>query len=212
MFMSRSAWVKDLLKKAEVRTEKSDEIGEKVKKKRVARRKAKEAAKSRDPDSIPDFGAMSLDESVCKQDARQTKKDVVNWYTVQGWFWDEILKVNKKWLVVKGERGSEKDQTQWTWKEKNCAQRLLDHYGPDVLRETIRWYVENWQVMKDRNLKLMGAPTVNFLWAGREQIFADAAVGVPLMPLKKRKTRKQKRVDSSEYDPESAKKVPGIGW
>ena len=89
---------------------------------------------------------------------------------------------------------------------------MLKHYGSDVLNRTIKWFVENWQAMKDRSEgKLTGSPTVTLLWVSRERIFADAEAGFPIRPPKKTSS-KRKRHMNSEYDEESARKMPGIGW
>lgn len=213
MLVQRTSWVKALSKKAKKRTEESDEIHKKVKKKRKQNRAKAVANKDGGKGDHPNFvGAMTLDEAVSQQGARQTQKDVVNWYIVQGWFWKEITRINKKWLVVKT-RGTERNQTWWVWEEKNCAHRLLKHYGPDVVRSTVKWFVENWQALKDRSDGVLtGAPTVQLLWASRERYFPDAQAGVKVRPPKKRKAKKRKGHEIGEYNDESASKLPRVGW
>lgn len=207
----RAVWASELLKKANRRIEESDKIHEIVSKKRCDNRKRSKKSNSNKKVGVPNFGQMTLDDSVGQQNCRQTETNDVNWYTVQGWFWKEIMHINPKWAVVE-KFGAQEDQTWWTWKEKNCAQRLLKHYGSDVLNRTIKWFVENWQAMKDRSEgKLTGSPTVTLLWVSRERIFADAEAGFPIRPPKKTSS-KRKRHMNSEYDEESARKMPGIGW
>jgi hypothetical protein len=192
--------------------EESDSIQEKVAKKRQQKRRAKKESDKKKGDH-PDFGLMSLDEAVGQQSCRQTQDGIVNWYIVQGWFWREIKRVNPAWLVVKKKnRGTEKDQTWWAVKEKKLAHKLLAHYGPEVLERTVRWFVENWQAIKDRSQgKVTGAPTVQLLWASRERIFSDAEAGIEVKPLEKHRAKKRKRHMVGEYDDESASE-PRIGW
>lgn len=181
-----------------------------TKKRRNRKAKARKSECIKREREHPDFGAMSLDDAV---GGGQTRKHIVNWYTVQGWFWREIVLVDKKWLVA-GKHESEKKQTWWTWREKGCAERLLKLYGPEVVEKVVKWFVKNWQAMKDRSDgKLTGAPTVNLLWVSRERIVPDAIAGVEIeLHGKGKKKGKRKRQNIGEYNDESAKKLPRVGW
>jgi hypothetical protein len=204
MALKKALWVKQLLKKACVTIESSEDTRVKVKKRRDERRSDSGAESGK---KNPNFGQKTLADAI-----GQNKKDEVNWYTVQDWFWKEIMRVNPAWAVVK-EKKDEEEQTGWTWNEKNCAQRLLKHYGAEVVRNTVIWFVDNWQAMKDRSDgALTGAPTVNLLWVSRERIFPDAQAGIVIKPKRKARRKKKKHMVGEYDDDRDYSKIPKVGW
>jgi hypothetical protein len=135
---------------------------------------------------------------------KKKRENKVNWFSVQQWFIKGINKNNPDWFVAKNKDQKEHNQTWWAWAEKNCAERLLKHYGPDTVEKTVEWFCDNWQSMvDDSNGKLSGAPNVRFLWAGRDRIFPDAVIG---------KKPKVKKHMVGEYNAEQTSKFPKIGW
>lgn len=144
----------------------------------------------------------------------QTGSDVVNWYHVQRWFVDKILQVNADWLVVQpDDRWDSTTQTMWAWREKGCAERLLKHYGPEIVKKTVEWFCDNWQGIKDAsNGKLGGAPSVRLLWVARERFFAEANEGKAYKPGLSSKWKKKRKHMVGEYDADADSKMPDIGW
>lgn len=210
--MARADWISSLQKKARVRIDESEKIQQSVSQKRSKKRHTKSVSEdSKKERKHPNFGYKTLEDSVSQQECGQTENNKINWYTVRGWFWKEMMRINPKWAVVK-ELKKEEEDTGWVWREKNCAERLLEIYGPDIVKKTVTWFVENWQARKDNSDgKLTGAPTVTLLFVSRERIFADAALGVKIKPLVKRKPKKRKH-HVGEYNDESASKLPRVGW
>ena len=203
------------MKIAKVRKEETVATRKKVRKKRSARKTREEK-----PDT-PDFEAAdkpytqsSLYDAAKtkKRNSRQTKGSVVNWFCVQDWLISGILRNNRKWFVVKKDgEWKENEQTWWVWGEKNCAERLLKHYGAEVVEKTVAWFCDNWQAMIDASDgRLSGAPSVKLLWVSRDRIFADAELGIS--PAKPKRRANKKRHMVGEYDAKSASKRPRIGW
>lgn len=170
-------------------------------------------SKSDCPDFSDVFCESSLDDAVAfGKKCGQRKKCAVNWFQVQGWFANAIARNNKDWLVVEKD-DDELSQTAWAWKEKGCAERLLKHYGPEVVEKTVDWFCDNWQAMKDASCgKLYGAPTVCFLWSSRERIFPAAKEGKPYVVSTKKHSKRKKKHMVGEYNAESANKMPRIGF
>jgi hypothetical protein len=195
-------WRKKVLEKVEVVKDNTNNKESEVVEKRNKNRCIKQEFES-NLSETPEFN--------CEKTYSRTKNKRVNWFCVQRWFIDGIRKNNPDWLVIdnkKTENWTERKQTWWTWAEKNCAQRLLEHYGEDVVKKTVEWFCNNWQGMVDESDgRLSGAPSVKLLWASRDRIFVDAKLGY--VPGKKRKKVKKHMV--GEYDPEldGSKKV---GW
>lgn len=158
---------------------------------------------------------MTLEESALSNKPKpgQTETDVVNWYHVQSWFIHGILRNNPDWLVVKVDsKRSPETQTMWVWPEKNCAERLLKHYGKDVVEKTVAWFCDNWQgIMDASNGRLGGGPSVKLLWVSRERFFAEAKQNRIYKPgFKGAKKRRKHMV--GEYDANADSKMPDIGW
>lgn len=195
-------WRKKVLEKVEVVKDNTNNKESEVVEKRNKNKCTKQEFES-NLSETPEFN--------CENKYARTKSKRVNWFCVQRWFIDGIRKNNPDWLVIdnkKTENWTERKQTWWTWAEKNCAQRLLEHYGEDVVKKTVEWFCNNWQGMVDESDgRLSGAPSVKLLWASRDRIFVDAKLGY--VPGKKRKKVKKHMV--GEYDPEldGSKKV---GW
>lgn len=184
------------------------------KKKREAR-KIKTIESCEEIDETPDFEikatpykATPLQDCIKGRKKRrgQTGPRRVNWFDVQTWMREAMDRNNPDWLVVKKENWTERGQTWWTWAEKNCAERLLEHYGADVVKNTIDWYCDNWQAMVDSSRgSLSGAPSIKLLFSSRDRMFADAKLGNT--PGK----RKKKHM-VGEYDAKAADKMPKLGW
>lgn len=198
-------WRKKALIKVEVVKKNTNDKEEEVVKKRNQNKCIIQKLES----ELPETPEFIVDESI--RNVGQTKNKKINWFCVQRWFIEGIHKNNPDWLVIdskKTENWTERKQTWWTWAEKNCAQRLLEHYGEDVVKETVEWFCDNWQGMVDEsNGRLSGAPSVKLLWASRDRIFVDAKLGY----VPGRKNKKKKHM-VGEYDPKSANDGPGFGW
>jgi hypothetical protein len=200
-------WRKKFSKKIEDIKENTLRLEEKAREKRKEKNKIKQELKPETPSFKDCYTQSTVDKSA--GDNRQTKKDVINWFCVQRWFVKGIRKNNSDWLVVdKGDDVSEKKQTWWGIEEITCANKLLKHYGPEIVEKTVEWFCDNWQAMIDNsNGRLSGAPNVRFLWVGRDRIFVDAKLGnVP-----GRKKPKKKKHMVGEYDPELDGSTK-IGW
>lgn len=206
MKMRRNDWIKKLSALAKVAKEKTDEnIKIKQEKKRGRKPKEKVNKEGIVPCFDNCFKVVNIDDA-CKNSVSCK----VNWFSVQQWFIEGILKNNKDWLLMDKDSITEDNQSWWAWPEKSCAERLLKLYGNDLVRDTVFWFCDNWQAMKDNSGgKLMGSPNVRFLWKCRDSIFADAKEGIKI-GVTKRKRRKRHIV--AEYDETVANKQPGIGW
>jgi hypothetical protein len=202
-------WRKKFSKKIEDIKENTLRLEEKAREKRKEKNKIKQELKPETPSFKDCYTQSTVDKSA--GDNRQSKENKVNWFCVQRWFIKGIRKNNPDWLVIDNEKTkkwTERKQTWWTWAEKNCAQRLLDHYGENVVRETVEWFCDNWQGMVDEsNGRLSGAPSVKLLWASRDRIFVDAKLGY--VPGKRNKKKKKHMV--GEYDPELDGSTK-VGW
>lgn len=162
------------------------------------------------------FGKVSLPEAALSRKPRpgQTGSNVINWYYVQDWFIRGILKNNPDWLVVQpDDRWNSTTQTMWAWREKACAERLLKHYGPDVVKNTVAWFCDNWQEIKNAsNSRLGGAPSVRLLWSARERFFAEAKEGKTYEGGLSNRRKKKRKHMVGEYDADADSKMPDIGW
>jgi len=217
MLLKKSGIKERLLAKAKIISEQTSKKHEEVTKKRQKRRGNK-TGETGIKSSVPNFcqvGEIPLENIGKKSKDGQTQKNDIRWWHVLCWFQREIVRHNNEhgtdWKIVDEEYFTEEKQTVWAWPEKNCANRLLKHYGPSDVEQTVVWFFDNWQAMKDRSEgDLTGSPSVRFLWSCRDRVFSEAKEGKTIGP-KKRKPRKKKHL-VGEYNAESAAKLPGIGW
>lgn len=142
-----------------------------------------------------------------------------NWFFVQEWFIDGIYRNNRKWFVVEpGKDWNATSQTLWVWAEKNCAERLLAHYGEEIVKKTVAWFCDNWQGIIDQSHgRLGGAPNIKMLWAMRDKYFVEASEGKVYERAKsikdaKAERRKKKKHMVGEHDPDAEAKMPLVGW
>ena len=208
----RTDWLSVLAKKVKVVTEETEKTRVEVKRKRASRKKK---ARSKSPDfstPLSPCRKMSLGEAAKtdKIKAGQTQGSRVNWYHVQEWFIEGILRNNKDWLVVQpDDKWNNKTQTLWAWAEKNCAERLLKHYGEEIVRKTVLWFCDNWQGIKDQSRgKFGGAPSVKLLWTVRDRYFVEAKEGKVYELLKRRKIKKKRHMVGEYADSD----MPRVGW
>lgn len=211
-------WRKVLSRKIAKASVKTEQIHKEVTVKRAKNKSQRKKAEAETPkDERPDFGKMDLAEAARskKRKAGQTGTSVVNWFNVQGWFKEGMLRNNPDWLVVRHDDDDRYDQTWWCWREKSCAEKLLKHYGPKVVEKTVAWFCDNWQGLMDASdYRLTGAPTINLLWVSRERYFVDAKLGKkPKAPKKHKRNPSGKKLHMvGEYNAESASKSPDFGW
>lgn len=118
----------------------------------------------------------------------------INSETVRGWFVSGVRKIRSDKHIV----------GRWTAKERKLARLLLDDYGSQLVEAAVAHFCANWKGYVDKsNGRLSGDPTVNLLWAMREQVFPVVQSPTP--------ARVRARKNADEYDPESDS-GSGIGW
>lgn len=182
----------------------SKECQQKVKEKREKRRQRN--SQERENEGVPNF-QLGSEKTI---DRIKTTADKDNWFAVQMWFYEAISRNNEQWLPENHDiedKRIKKNQTWWTWKEKNPAERMLKLYGSELTKQAIFWLCDNWKVMLERSDgKLIGAPNINFLWGAREMIMPDVKEGKKLI----RKRKKKHMV--GEYNEDRAKEAPKVGW
>jgi len=209
-------WRKKLRRRIQSQSDKTDKVLKDVQERRSRRKRQKKASEPvESKPEVPTFGRKKLEDAATsgQEGAGQTHKYGVNWKHVLGWFHDGMERNNPDWLVVDKGKGSEEEEESWVWRQRDCANRLLKRYGAEVVKETVAWFCDNWQALKDASDgRLTGSPSINLLWASRERYFADAKAGVKPMKPKKRRPRKKRKHMVGEYDAESASKSPDAGW
>jgi hypothetical protein len=168
------------------------------------------------------FGtAVNFGEPVLKNKDGQNDKEYVNWYQVHEWFREGMLRNDPKWILEKkheyrdkrDNKGKESGALGWCEPEKNCARRLLAHYGIEVTRQAVDWLCDNWKVlMLNSGGSLTGAPSVRLLWTNRERYFLEAVAGRKIVEMAPSKKKKRQHI-VGEYDAaESERAGLGIGW
>lgn len=102
----------------------------------------------------------------------------------------------------------------WRPKEKSLAKKLLEEYGPELVKKAVLYLCENWEKMVEGSGgKLQGMPTIEFLWGARARIVPDAERGreYKVSPAKpKLSDNNVLRHDAAEYSKKSRR--IGVGW
>jgi hypothetical protein len=114
----------------------------------------KSARRQKKADVAPTRGRVS------EKPDRATK--AVNARTVQTWFREAHWKRMGSRVIVSG----------WTIPQETLAKRLLDHYGNDLMYEAVQCFFEHYDAFSSHQRgKIWNEPTINLLWAIREQVF-----------------------------------------
>lgn len=208
MIQSRN-WRKEALKRVNIVKKNTNDKEKCVIEKRKNKREIRQELKEDRPET-PSFEDCYTRTTVDKLvgNVGQTKENKITWFCVQRWFVKGIRKNNPDWLVVDKGEVSEKKQTWWGIEEITCANKLLKHYGAEIVEKTVEWFCDNWQgIMDNSNGRLSGAPNVRLLWVSRDIFFVDAKLGY--VPGRKKKKVKKHMV--GEYDPELDGSTK-VGW
>ena len=121
----------------------------------------------------------------------------VNSTQVEQWFTEELRELY----------GSDYIISRWTIPQKTLAKRLLDTYGPDLVRQAVSYLAKHWKLMVKRSKgSLSGVPTVNLLWGMRERVFAEVQ-GVDNTPA-----MEDRPENSDEWRPGEDRGDSKIGW
>lgn len=121
---------------------------------------------------------------------------IVNSSDVFEWFREQIEDEYGRSMIVQ----------EWTVAQRSLAKKLLEVYGPDIVKRAVGWLFDNWvKIQRSSHGSIGGRPTINLLWGYRETAFAEVQ-----MSVSKRTDPRRDPKNSDEY-----RDVPGrpkIGW
>ncbi len=88
----------------------------------------------------------------------------INSTQVEEWFTEELRELYGVAFII----------PRWTVPQKTLAKRLLNTYGPELVRQAVGYLAKHWKMMvKQSKGGLSGVPTVNLLWGMRERVFGE---------------------------------------
>jgi hypothetical protein len=192
--------------------EESKETIQAVAKKRAEKKSSQGSEKS----DVPNFGKKKLTQnSDGFENVDKTANGAVSYKVVQEWFLTAMARNNLKWVpsgVVNDDGKGKRPKKDYWWNAKDitCAAKLVALYGGEDVQKAICWLCDNWENMKKNSDKITGSPNIGFLYSFRERVFADAREGRAVEIVKKKGKKKLHMV--GEYDAESCKNSPRIGW
>jgi hypothetical protein len=131
-----------------------------------------------------------------KENGKKPRK--INSVEVEKWFRHGIREVYGENYLVSA----------WNVKHRVLAKKLLAEYGDDLTERGVGWFCRNWKrLVSNSNGRLIGCPTVQLLWAMKDQVFGE--VQKELMGIKDEKGKEKNR---DEFRADEAKDNKDLGW